>query len=209
MLKSSSDELAELHARMKAAANRAGRVLHDDVGPLLSAAGLHLQLLRMDHPEIAAEIGQVGGILDQACERIRGVSQELAPSPVLRGGLKNALERLVEATAAGHPGIAIKLDYGATAGGVSIEAACAFYDAAAAVLAMAAGAPRTTRIGITVRGTRGISIRIADNGWTRGRVKALETTRRIAEAARLFVTIVTKQGTIVSIRNALRRPTGG
>ncbi len=29
---------------------RAGQTLHDEVAPLLAAAGLQLQLLRMDHP---------------------------------------------------------------------------------------------------------------------------------------------------------------
>src|SRR5947209_8263254 len=58
---------------------RAGSILHDDVGPLLSAAGLHLQLLCLDFPRTQERIDQVFGILDEAMEKVRALSQELAP----------------------------------------------------------------------------------------------------------------------------------
>jgi signal transduction histidine kinase len=67
----------ELQARIK----RAGQTLHDDVAPLLTGAGLQLQLLRMDHPESAQQIDLVARILDDAMERVRQLSQQLAPSP--------------------------------------------------------------------------------------------------------------------------------
>jgi signal transduction histidine kinase len=63
-------------------AKRAGRILHDDVGPLLSASGLRLQLLKMDHPDASAPVDEVLAILDDAMERVRALSQELAPSRV-------------------------------------------------------------------------------------------------------------------------------
>jgi signal transduction histidine kinase len=56
---------------------RAGKILHDDVGPLLSAAGLRLQLIKMDHPETAALVRDVTEVLDNAIDRVRAVSQEL------------------------------------------------------------------------------------------------------------------------------------
>ncbi len=56
---------------------RAGKILHDDVGPLLSAAGLRLQLIKMDYPETAGLVAQVTELLDQAIDRVRAVSQEL------------------------------------------------------------------------------------------------------------------------------------
>ena len=59
--------------------HRAGKILHDDVGPLLSAAGLHLQLLCLDFPGSQARIDQVFVILDEAMEKVRALSQELAP----------------------------------------------------------------------------------------------------------------------------------
>jgi signal transduction histidine kinase len=59
----------------------AGKVLHDDIGPLLSGAGLRLQLLRMDYPETAESVREVTETLDQAIDRVRALSQELKPSP--------------------------------------------------------------------------------------------------------------------------------
>lgn len=60
---------------------RAGKVLHDEIGPLLSAAGLRLQLLKMDFPATAEHVREVTQSLDQAIDRIRQISQDLAPSP--------------------------------------------------------------------------------------------------------------------------------
>jgi hypothetical protein len=62
----------------------AGKIMHDDVAPLLVAAGLRLQLLRMDHPQATDQVDQVLGILDEAVEKIRSLSQELSPSPFAR-----------------------------------------------------------------------------------------------------------------------------
>ena len=45
-----ASELFEARSQLRAA----GQALHDEVGPLLSAAGLRLQLLRIDHPEAAS-----------------------------------------------------------------------------------------------------------------------------------------------------------
>jgi signal transduction histidine kinase len=61
---------------------RAGKTLHDDVGPLLAAAGLRLQLLRMDHPGTADQVDELLATLDDAMERVRALSRELSPSPV-------------------------------------------------------------------------------------------------------------------------------
>jgi signal transduction histidine kinase len=60
---------------------RAGTTLHDDVAPLLAGAGLQLQLLRMDHPDAAAQVSEILITLEDAMDRIRKLSQQLAPSP--------------------------------------------------------------------------------------------------------------------------------
>jgi len=60
---------------------QAGNILHDDVAPLLAGAGLQLQLLRMDHPEAAAQVNEVLATLEDAMDRVRKLSQQLAPSP--------------------------------------------------------------------------------------------------------------------------------
>ncbi len=60
---------------------RAGKTLHDDVAPLLAAAGLQLQVLSMDHPAAASHVTEVLATLEDAMDRIRELSQQLAPSP--------------------------------------------------------------------------------------------------------------------------------
>jgi signal transduction histidine kinase len=59
----------------------AGKTLHDDVAPLLAGAGLQLQILRMDHPEAASKINETLATLEDAMDRVRKLSQQLAPSP--------------------------------------------------------------------------------------------------------------------------------
>ncbi len=66
---------------------QAGKALHDDIGPLLSAAGLRLQLLKMDFPETAERVREVTETLDAAIDRVRALSQDLRPfAPKLRSG---------------------------------------------------------------------------------------------------------------------------
>jgi signal transduction histidine kinase len=59
----------------------AGKTLHDDVAPLLAGAGFQLQILRMDHPEAASQIDETLATLEDAMDRVRKLSQQLAPSP--------------------------------------------------------------------------------------------------------------------------------
>jgi signal transduction histidine kinase len=60
---------------------QAGEILHDDVAPLLAAAGLQLQILRMDHPAAAGQVSEVLATLEGAMDHVRRLSQQLAPSP--------------------------------------------------------------------------------------------------------------------------------
>jgi signal transduction histidine kinase len=60
---------------------QAGQTLHDEVAPLLAAAGLQLQLVRMDYPAAAAQVTEILSTLEQAMDHVRKLSQELAPSP--------------------------------------------------------------------------------------------------------------------------------
>jgi len=63
---------------------RAGRLLHDEVGPLLAAAGLKLQLLKMDFPKAGKHVDDALGILEQAMDHVRALSRELAPPKFLK-----------------------------------------------------------------------------------------------------------------------------
>jgi hypothetical protein len=59
----------------------AGEILHTDVAPLLAAAGLQLQILRMDHPATAPQVNEILATLEGAMDHVRKLSQQLAPSP--------------------------------------------------------------------------------------------------------------------------------
>ena len=59
----------------------AGKMLHDDVGPLLSAAGLKLHLLSMDFPDATPMAVEATAILEEAMDRVRKLSRELSPPP--------------------------------------------------------------------------------------------------------------------------------
>jgi len=61
--------------------DRVGKVLHDEIGPLLSAAGLRLQLLRMDFPDTADRVREVTETLDAAIDQVRALAMDVHPSP--------------------------------------------------------------------------------------------------------------------------------
>ncbi len=60
---------------------RLSRILHDDIGQILTAVGVQLELLRLDTretaPELAARLSEAQKLLEQAMERIRALSREL------------------------------------------------------------------------------------------------------------------------------------
>jgi len=191
-------QLAMLCHLLGSKLRNASRQLHDDAGPLLSAAGLRLQMLGTDVPQAGAAIEEITQILDQAMDRIRAVSRELYRSPADQIGLKNALFRLAEQ----HP--ALSISYSATAS-LPAEDAAALYQAAAeaASEALQAGA---SQVRISVGGGAGVRIRVTDNGRRKGRARALSIPRLLAEQAGLAFECTTGKSTIVSIRYAVRRP---
>lgn len=77
---------------------RISRVLHDEVGQVLSAVGLQLDLLRMDLNDGVVDsqkrILEIQKFLEQAVAQVRDLSYELNPSIVERTGLNLALDRL-------------------------------------------------------------------------------------------------------------------
>jgi signal transduction histidine kinase len=56
---------------------RAARVLHDEVGGSLTVVGLQLDLLRMDHPDIAPRIEEIQRALDAAMTSVRELGRNL------------------------------------------------------------------------------------------------------------------------------------
>ncbi|HWR51058.1 MAG TPA: histidine kinase [Bryobacteraceae bacterium] len=93
---------------------RVSRILHDEVGQVLSAVGLQLDLVRMDvkdDPAAATQrISDVQRMLEKAICHIRDLSYELNPCVVERAGLQAALDRLVSRHRADHTG-AVRLMY--------------------------------------------------------------------------------------------------
>jgi signal transduction histidine kinase len=78
-----------------------GRFLHDDLGQLLTAAGIHLDLiatqLRKDASAEAVEaVDLLQGLLEQSMVRVRSMSEDLNRSTADRLGLKPAIERLID-----------------------------------------------------------------------------------------------------------------
>lgn len=83
---------------------RLSRILHDEVGPALCAAGLAAEMLRESLPAPAASqqemLERLGRALESAVRTVRLLSQEASPDLAARRGLGGALELLAEACGA-------------------------------------------------------------------------------------------------------------
>jgi signal transduction histidine kinase len=203
--RATQDDLAEALIRTMTGQRAAGRALHDEVGPLLSAAGLRLHLLTMDFPDASERAREVMEALDDTMERVRALSQELNPSPVYRTGFKNALGGLVDVYRQRFPG---KIQFAFTSSAKEpLETAVAMYEAAAAALAQAVESPGATKIAISRHGSRKMSVRVKSNG--RGGSGGLAMAALLARHAGLTFDATTGNGTIVSIRHAGRRTSRG
>jgi signal transduction histidine kinase len=202
--KSDAERMAALYIQARTALVQAGRALHDHVGSPLTAAGVQLQLLRMDLPDAKVQIDETLRILEEALDRVRSISQDLCPSPAYRGGLKQALLRLADQHASS--GCHIDVEYSSTAV-VPGEIAAAMHETAAAAVeeAVSAGA---SHVSITVRGADNVVVRVADDGRKSGRVRALSATAMLAREQGLRFECGAGNGTIV-IRYALRRSPRG
>src|SRR5258707_619593 len=75
--------------------DRVSRRLHDEVGQVLSAVGLQMDALKLEHqshtPAIIEEVNQIQGLLERAMTEVRALSYDLNPAVVERVGLQNAL----------------------------------------------------------------------------------------------------------------------
>ena len=78
---------------------RISRLLHDEVGQVLSAVGLQMDVLKLDFksiaPDIVGRIHEIQQMLDEAMQEVRALSYDLNPAVVERVGFHAALERLV------------------------------------------------------------------------------------------------------------------
>jgi signal transduction histidine kinase len=204
---SCADQLARECVRERWELRRACQVLHDEVGSLLAVSGLRLQLLRMDFAEVDSRAAEVAEALDAVMERVRVLSRELEPSPVRRTGLKNALLDLAESYIESFAGM-ITVRYTATAV-IPTEIADALYHATASAVVFAVRARGAARVNISVSGGKGVVVRVAGDGRAGRPGAELAAAALLAQHAGLSFDVKTEKGTIVSIRYAGRRPTGG
>lgn len=155
-----------MHAREQEGA-RISRILHDEVGQVLSAVGLQLDLLRMDLDEEArghpARIGEIQKVLEQAVGQVRDLSYELNPSVVERTGLQFALDRLIGRHRKTFRG-SIRLMFDPTVR-VDLERGTALFKIAEQALENAVQYSQATQVEVLVKSSKqGAVLEIRDNG---------------------------------------------
>ncbi|MBI1898805.1 MAG: hypothetical protein HYZ57_07865 [Acidobacteria bacterium] len=134
---------------------RVSRVLHDEVGQVLSAVGLQLDVLKLDFrdrlPEIVKRTDEIQKMLDGVVQKVRALSYDLNPAVVERAGLQFALDRLVGRYREVFPG-AIRFLYAASAR-VPLEVGNAWYKIAEHALANAVRHSQASRVELRVSST--------------------------------------------------------
>ena len=143
------------------------RLLHDHVGQYLSAAGLQLDLLRMDLADsafpIAGRTAEIQATLDTVMGLVRDLNHELNPAVAERMGLRAALDRLAGRLRTDFKGN-VRLLADATAQ-PSPEAAAALYRIAQEAAGNAVRHAGCSLIELLLKSLRnGIALEIRDNG---------------------------------------------
>lgn len=146
---------------------RVARILHDDVGQVLSAIGLQIDVMRMDFaaqaPGIAERTAEIQQLLEKAIDRVRELSFELNPAMVERAGLQYALERLIGRVRENYSGT-VRLLYDSSVR-LSVPAAVSAYKITEHAIDNALRHSGASQIEVLVRPSRlGAAIEIRDNG---------------------------------------------
>ena len=147
--------------------DRVSRTLHDDVGQVLSAVGLQLDVLRLDFqkqaPEIAPRTVEIQKMLEVAMSQVRALSYDLNPAVVERVGLQNAFDRLVGRTRTQFQGkLRFLFDSSVR---VPLDVGNAWYKIAEHTLENALKHSGASKIEVHVRSTaKAIEMEIRDNG---------------------------------------------
>lgn len=156
------EKLAALIRERDEGNRRAARALHDQIGPSLAAAGLHLELLRRDVAPAAEKAAEIQQILEDALERVRALSRELDPSPVERAGLTFALDRMVETA---RPRFSGKLRLISDCKvRIPLPVASALHRAAECAFDNALRHSGADAITVALRGRRSVRLEVRDNG---------------------------------------------
>jgi signal transduction histidine kinase len=158
--------LSTINAR-DAENQRVSRRLHDEVGQVLSAVGLQLDVLKLDFraqiPELTPRIDEIQRALDQAVQEVRALSYDLNPAVVERAGLHYALERLVGRLRTGFAGTLRLLSDPSLR--VPLRIGNAWYKIAEHAIENAVMHAESTKIEVQVRpGPRFAALEVRDNG---------------------------------------------
>jgi two-component system, LuxR family, sensor kinase FixL len=143
------------------------RLLHDEVAPILSGAGLQLDILRMDLenrvPGISLRTAEIQDLLERVVSHIRDLSCELHADVVKRTGLHPALTLLVSRFQRIFPG-SVRLSYDNSIH-IPVEAEVALERVANEAVANAVRHAHCTQIDILVQSAGGgAKLQVRDNG---------------------------------------------
>ena len=147
--------------------DRVSRLLHDDVGQVLSAVGLQMDVLKLDFqerlPAIVERVHEIQKLLEQAVKQVRTLSYDLNPAVVERAGLQFALDRLVGRIRNQFPG-SVRFLYDSSAR-VPIVVSNAWYKIAELALENVVKHARATQIELHVKSTpKAAILEVRDNG---------------------------------------------
>jgi signal transduction histidine kinase len=197
------DRLLNLLSETEAEQGKVARMLHDDAGQVLSAIGLHLEVLRGGlTAEQSEQIVEIQQLLETVIARIRAVSRSLHVNLVERAGLGFALEQLACQGRERGSGMMIQLHI-AQGERWPNEPAHAAYRIVGELLDNAMRHSAAQRIEIRLQGS---TLEVRDDG--RGFDAEKKTTglglllcRHLAKRSRLGLAIQTKtgQGTIIKL----------
>jgi len=147
--------------------SRIAKVLHDHVGQTMSAAGLQLDVLRMDFaekvPEIATRTAEIQRHLEHAIDQVRDLSNELNPAVAEKAGFQFAMERLVGRYRDKFSGsVRLMMDLDER---LPVPVSGALYRIADQALANAVRHAESSRIEVLVRPThKGTVLEVRDHG---------------------------------------------
>jgi signal transduction histidine kinase len=150
--------------------SRISRLLHDDVGQVLSAVGLQLDVLKLDFkedfPTLASRIDEIQQHLHHAMEQVRSISYRLNPAIVDRVGLEAALDHLVRRFESEYKGKLLYI-YAATFR-LPMDVASTVYRIAELALENAVTHAQASKIEISVTFSRkpppAVTLEVRDNG---------------------------------------------
>jgi signal transduction histidine kinase len=146
---------------------RVSRLLHDEVGQVLSAVGLQMDVLKLDFkakvPEIVERIHEIQKMLEHAVVEVRTLSYDLNPAVVERVGLPRALDRLAGRFRAQFSGtVRFQCDPNIR---LPLEIANIWYKIAELALENAVQHAQATRIEVNARTTKkAVILEVRDDG---------------------------------------------